>query len=348
MNLKVKSIFLMVAFLATTFSCAVDNGVETSHLEVESLRDWMAANETGYEEVEDGLFLKITKGGNTQGLTPDSIADWVTLNCIGTDLDGNYFVNTYKPIAKHLGTFSYSTHFVPRFLNYAYYSSSLMAPGVAYALGEMQESDSVDIVMTSAWSYGLQAPSIGFAGELFYNQEGVMQIVPPPSNRPLRMSVGFKSMTDKPYLKGDNDVINYAREKLHLGYSDTITTGLYYKIIDAKPKGDTISADTTISLQYTGALLDGFVFDTNVEEVAKENHIIKSSFDLMSFKYSAKATVDGFNEVVKKMRVGETAITVFTSEYGYGKLGDGEIQPYDPLVFKIKVMTAEEIEELNK
>lgn len=345
----------MFTVAAMSFSCAEEVTVNSADLENESLKLWMAKYYPDYPEVETGLFYKIIKGENPKGESPDSSGDWVRVNYVGRDLQNNYFANTYKPLANHLGTFSYLTHFVPVMSQFVP-SGRVMSPGVITALMDMQVGDSVDIFMSTRWA------SNGISSAPFNGFEGNISSV---SNKPTRMSLRFISMTDSPRKVEEEQVIAYAVNKLKLEKKDTIKPGLYYKIIDAKPKADTIPSDSTIGIKYTGRFLDNFVFDTNVEEVAKENNLpaVETNDDTvtpwapLSFNYDASSFVDGFKLVVKKMRVGETAIAVFTSKYGYGEAGKypsaddkgvrSVIQPYDPLVFEIKVLTPAEMKEFE-
>lgn len=338
----------MVAFALVGFSCA--ESIETDYTEVEltSFDKWMAKYYPEYPKVTDGLYYKIVKGDNPNGYTPDSIADWIYVNYTGQDLEGNYFANTYVPLAKHLGTYANTTHFVPLVSSYQY-SSTILTTGALYALAEMQEGDSVDIFMSSDWigSTANAAPYTGFEGNLYSA----------PESGPARVSLKFESMTSNPSKDGYEAVERYAMDTLGLTLADSLETGIYYKLLVENPEGDTIPTDSSVYLIYTGMFLDGFVFDTNDEDVADSLDVDYSddsgSYSPIIFSYSGVDDsgdyVDGFAAVTKKLRVGETAICVFTSENGYGAYGSTSgntiIQPYDPLVFKIKVLTEDEMDD---
>ena len=77
-------------------------------------------------------------------------------------------------------------------------------------------------------------------------------------------------------------------------------------------KGDTISVD------YTGSLEDGKVFDTNIESVAKQHDIIKPEYVPLKFKVGEPGMIEGFDEGVVGMKVGETKTLTIKPEKAYG------------------------------
>lgn len=348
---KLRNIFLLAAFVLAGFSCAETLTVDSNEIELTSFDKWMAKYYPEYPQIEEGLYYKIIKGNNENGETPDSTSDWVYVKYTGQDLEGNYFANTYKPLSKHLGTYGNRTHFVPLISNYSY-SSTIITTGALYALSEMQEGDSVDVFMSSVWiGSATSAPYTGFGGNLYS-----------VGSQPIRYSMKFESMTSNPSKLSNELAERYAIDSLGLTLADSISTGLYYKIINAMPDADTVPADSNIYLKYTGMFLDGFVFDTNDQDVDEALELnlstddYSSPYTLLSYAYSNvyendTEYVDGFAAVVKKMRIGETAICVFSSDYGYGTSGSTEgstiIQPYDPLVFKIEIITEEDMEDYD-
>ncbi len=88
-------------------------------------------------------------------------------------------------------------------------------------------------------------------------------------------------------------------------------------------KGDTISVD------YTGSLEDGKVFDTNIESVAKQHNIIKPEYVPLIFKVGEPGMIEGFDEGVVGMKVGETRTLTIPPEKGYGLVDPELINTYD-------------------
>jgi len=88
-------------------------------------------------------------------------------------------------------------------------------------------------------------------------------------------------------------------------------------------KGDTISVD------YTGSLEDGTVFDTSIESVAKGYDIFKPEFSPLQFKVGEPGIIEGFDEGVVGMKVGETKTLTIPPEKGYGLVDPELINTYD-------------------
>ena len=63
---------------------------------------------------------------------------------------------------------------------------------------------------------------------------------------------------------------NYAVGQLNMNLTDTVRTNLYLKPISFGKDTATIKKDSTVSIYYVGRFLDGFVFDTNIEDTAKK------------------------------------------------------------------------------
>lgn len=91
----------------------------------------------------------------------------------------------------------------------------------------------------------------------------------------------------------------------------------------------TVKKGDTISVNYTGSLQDGKVFDTNIESVAKENEIIKPEYVPLKFKVGEPGMIKGFDEGVVGMKVGETKKFTVLPENGYGLVDPGLINTYN-------------------
>lgn len=127
--------------------------------------------------------------------------------------------------------------------------------------------------------------------------------------------------------------------------------GLYF-IQTGKPASDkAFGNDTTFYVNYTGRLLNGQIFDTNMKNVAKDAGIWKSSREYApaAIKMNediSKITMDGSNVIygfyypLSKMHPFEKATVIFYSAYGYQNSGSGnKIPPYSPLRFDLEVVS---------
>lgn len=143
---------------------------------------------------------------------------------------------------------------------------------------------------------------------------------------------------------------------------DSTALGLYFAPIEEEENNKEFPADTTIYINYTGKLLDlpkyygdGLVFDTTIENLAKDHYIYSDSktYGPVAVKWgtthseitlSGSSVVSGFSQTIWNMinKSSDTkatkAVGVFYSELGYGYTGSGSIPSYAPLVFEIEIV----------
>lgn len=100
------------------------------------------------------------------------------------------------------------------------------------------------------------------------------------------------------------------------------------------------SANNTVHANYTGKLLDGKVFDTNLEAVAKENGIYDedrpyrvSSFPLVQGNQGGP--IPGFTIGFMRLRSGSKGVIVIPSPYGYQDQETEGIPANSVLVFEV-------------
>ncbi len=90
----------------------------------------------------------------------------------------------------------------------------------------------------------------------------------------------------------------------------------------------TVKKGDTVSVNYTGSLQDGKVFDTNIESVAKQYDINKSEYVPLNFTVGEPGMIKGFDEGVVGMKVGETKSLTILPEDGYGPVKHEMIEAY--------------------
>jgi FKBP-type peptidyl-prolyl cis-trans isomerase FklB len=133
--------------------------------------------------------------------------------------------------------------------------------------------------------------------------------------------------------------------------------GCYYQSLS--PAIDTsihFPIDTTIYINYTCKLLNGLVFDTSIEKVAKDNGLYSASrtygpvqihwnedYKEITMGEDGSSVIGGFALTLAQMHPMEKGVGVFTSDYGYSYSGSGaSIPPYAPLVFEIEIVAKPE------
>ena len=117
-----------------------------------------------------------------------------------------------------------------------------------------------------------------------------------------------------------------AMEKLAAGFSKT-ESGLRYQIIQ-KGNGKQAEKGKKVSVHYQGALENGQVFDSSYKR--------KQPID---FQLGVGQVIEGWDEGIALLQVGDKARFVIPSYLGYGSNGAGGVIPPDAtLVFDVELM----------
>ena len=117
-----------------------------------------------------------------------------------------------------------------------------------------------------------------------------------------------------------------AMEALAAGFEKT-ASGLRYKMIN-KGTGKRAEAGKTVSVHYTGQLPDGKVFDSSYPR--------KKPID---FRLGQGQVIEGWDEGIALLKVGDKARFVIPSHLGYGSRGaGGAIPPNATLIFDVELM----------
>lgn len=105
----------------------------------------------------------------------------------------------------------------------------------------------------------------------------------------------------------------------------TVTdSGLQYRELESGD-GATPGADDTVEVHYEGTLIDGTVFD--------------SSFDRGEpVSFQVGQVIEGWQEALQLMSVGDTWEVVIPSDLAYGAQGQGPIGPHETLIFKVELL----------
>ena len=115
-------------------------------------------------------------------------------------------------------------------------------------------------------------------------------------------------------------------EKLAAGFEKT-ESGLRYQFIQ-KGEGKQAEAGKTVSVHYEGSLENGKVFDSSY---ARKKPI--------EFRLGQGQVIEGWDEGIALLRVGDKARFVIPSDLGYGPAGaGGVIPPNATLIFDVELM----------
>ena len=120
-------------------------------------------------------------------------------------------------------------------------------------------------------------------------------------------------------------------------------SGLYV-IVNKKGTGAKVAAGKKVSVNYTGRLLDGTLFDTSREADAKAADKVQPgrTYEPLTYTVGAQSMIKGWDEGIMGQPAGSEITLVMPSELAYGARGAGkDILPYSPLVF---ILTIESVE----
>ena len=104
-------------------------------------------------------------------------------------------------------------------------------------------------------------------------------------------------------------------------------SGLKY-IVEVVGTGEQAVTGKTVSVHYTGKLLDGTVFDSSYKRG-----------DPLEFQLGTERIIKGWNEGIAMMRVGGKAQLVIPPNLAYGASGaGGVIPPNATLIFDVELV----------
>ncbi len=363
--MKKISIILTAAIAAALCgSCAktVESGIYDD--EAVYLKAWLKADhsdiglditrnpETGLPDtLGRGVYLLSEKTG-----TGDAAAkkgDYVTLSYTVSDMEGTISSCTEKETAVKLGTYDKTYSYGPKVVSLA---GGVNYAGVIDAVAGMKIGGERTVLIPK-WLMSTKDKD---------SEKDYLKSSSSSSNTVYKMKLTgiiedigqYQIDAIEEYLR-DNVV---GKLKLDNGefatMPDTTNTigpcrGFYFIPVTDTAGHRTFPTDTTLTINYTGRRLDGQVFDTSVENTAKDNGIYSSSttYETKSITWgenfsdltmSSSSLISGFSKTLWQMNSGK-GIGIFWSDLGYGSSGSGNLIPgYAPLIFEIEIIGEEE------
>lgn len=257
-------------------------------------------------------------------------------------LDGVYKDSNIEEIAQQLGTYSptnYYTHDIWLVNEYS------LTEGLYEVLTSMKTGEKVTVAIPPSLLF---SETISYYSMFYYTTEG---------NDSEKVSVIYE-LEVLDFVPNINEYqLKQLREFRDQNYPglESSETGFFFKktkSVSFEESADSIADEESLKIFYTGRLLDGFVFDSNIKDTAKKYRFYTPSngYNALEVKYKDSLSlmlennelVEGFTRAVHQMQYGEEAIVFFYSNLGYGERGSGTIPSYTPLFFELR---AEEEEE---
>ncbi|GHU95820.1 hypothetical protein FACS1894156_6020 [Bacteroidia bacterium] len=332
-----KYIFLgVIAAAMLAASCAKQpKDISSAEWEQEVIAAYLSENNhdaSTLTQLEGGGYVLLHNTEKRTGTASPQTSDYVKFDAVVKTLKGAKLQVTKKWDAQLLGTFANSTHYLP-----TYDSLPSLLLGVQRALSQMQEGDSMIVLLPSSLAYGTSGSSSisGYTPLIF--EIMLRQIITDPRKAEANDVADFLTAHTEfvPLL----DSIGEPLAGIYIHYVDTVAViadSITYPV-----------KDTKMGLKYAGFFLDDFLLDTNIEDTAANHKLnlydsngakqskYSSNFE-HTYGYGATNSIGAFDAALRRVTQGSTVEFVFTSEWGYGKIGTTTtVQPYTPLHFRV-------------
>jgi FKBP-type peptidyl-prolyl cis-trans isomerase FklB len=132
-------------------------------------------------------------------------------------------------------------------------------------------------------------------------------------------------------------------------YSEPSEAFYMFWEVSTKPERNSLLRGDTVRVNYTGKTLNKRIFDTSIEQVAKDNNIFSSTrnYQPLRFAVGYGLTISGFEFAISMMHPGEKATVIFPSRLGYGAQASGDIPANSPLIFELELIQVTKGPNLN-
>ena len=322
--------------------CAKDSSMKTGEKAQEYLKLYIEKYYPYVTPNEYGLYVLEETPGTGSAWTES--VPYVYARTTIRDLGGTITSTTEETLAQQLGTYTQGNYYGPKYQETGQEKSYL---GLDNLLKGMRVGGTRKAII----------PSWQLTTSRYSNSKEYIDAC--TSDAHMEYTVTLEGISSDMAATEKDSLAKYVLHNYGPGLSPTtiasdVTEGAFYFISDStafigKPY---FPSDTTLKLNYTGRLLNGQVFDTTIERVAKDAGIYSTSktYGPVSVTFASKYTevkmgessslITGFKGGLYKLRwIGQKADALFTSELGYTATGSGQtIPPYSPLLFELEVV----------
>ena len=353
---KTLSIALYIAAALLLAGCAKTVTPGPNEANKRYFEAWMQINYPGMTPTGLGIYVIDEEEGNGPAVTDNGFA---LVDYKISSLEGNISSYTEEETAKQLGDYSITNYYGPKFLTT--FKTTIQA-GVGDALYGMKVGGYRKVIVPS-WLMTSKEFATAEDYLNYYDEDDS------PSYSSTIYELTVRDFTeDMNKWQIDSIVRFFGNDKVTIGgtpadqtfagmaEADSVKTGFFYKQLAAPQDTTSFKKDTVLYINYTGKLLNGLVFDTNIERVAKDNNLYSSSktyepmqinwaekYEDLTMTSSKSDMIPGFAMTLWQMKAMEKGVGVFYSPYGYGVSGSGSSIPgYAPLIFEIELVAKPE------
>lgn len=262
------------------------------------LIEYFRKNNINATKTTSGLYYQVTSPGNGETITKGNI---VSVNYTGRFLDGRKFDSNTDPEFKHVQPYSLEI------------GAGKVIKGWEEGLQLLKEGARATLYIPSSLAYGAM------------ERRGV------PANSILTFDIEVIKRSDPVQQAATDDKLIQA----YIGKNNIKATktpsGLYIMITN-KGLGPNAIRGKKVTVNYTGKLLDGIVFDSNIDPAFKH----AQPYTLM---VGRGQVIKGWDEALQLMNLGSKATIIIPSTLAYGPEGANGIPPNAVLVYDVE-MTA--------
>ena len=362
-----KKVILTISYIIAAIAvigCAKTETVGPNDAYQRYFEAWMHVNYP--DATPSGLGIYIIEDQQGSGVKVGE-EGYILLDYKVTDLEGNISSYTDALTAQQLGKYNQTTYYGPKFLTT---TKTTLPAGLRSAVVGQQVGTSRKVIIPS-WlmsykSYDTEEDYLNpplkkneeYDASSFSNTIYEFTIAGYTEDMEKWQidSIGRFFSNRTVMIDGKPAADVFKKNGAKMTAADSTSYGFYYKQIKAPTNTDKFEKDTTVYINYVGKLLNGLVFDTNVERVAKDNGLYSASrtyeptrinwgenYEDITMGSDKSSIISGFAQTLWQMKDMEKGIGVFISSIGYGYSGSGSSIPaYAPLIFEIELVAKPE------
>lgn len=352
--MMMKNILKYIAFAAAAIvpvSCARNVPEGANEAGKRYLDAWLKVN--GITEADKaGRGIYILDHTTTESGLQVAADGFAIVNFRTTDLEGNISTYTDKETAEQLGTYNPSGYYGEQvWLT----TAGTIRAGVFDGINGMRKGESKKFIVPS-WlmSYENFATEEEYLAEASDNSNTIYEV----TVEDFTMDINQWQFNKMVQTFNEDDFYDGRFKGTSIEDTTGIGYGIFYKPIVEYPdkNNEKFPEDTTIYINYIGKLLNGLIFDTNIENVAKDNNLytegrtygptpVHWGETASDITLDESEVISGFSMTLWQMNsltTGSKGLGMFYSDLGYGYSGSTSIPGYAPLIFEIEFVAAPE------
>ena len=317
---KINYLLCLVGAALLLTSCAKEVNESADAVEQRYLDAYMHVNTSKYPNAQlkaSGMYFIPSLPQHT-GVSPEG-DNYVYMRYTSRSLEQTIVATSLDSLAKMLGSHSKRTYYGPQLYTMA---AGTGVRGFQEGFSYMKPGDKARIIIPSWLSNYVESGARAYSSPTIHELE-LLRVIPDIA--------AFQTDSLKRYSAKN--------------FSGVDSLKLDWYFVTTTAGGQLPLAGDTIKIRYAGYFLDGFLFDTNIKEVAELNYgedvdpLAKYAelVVIMDDDTEKMGVVKGFALALQNMGNGEKATTFFSSDYGYKATTQGQIQPFSMLRFDIEV-----------